>query len=290
LAASCRAKDDSSAIAIFQLQGLFSNCLLKIMLTALTHIVSPKMDCCELTFMDRQPINIELAERQHDHYCAFLESHGLRVVKLSENIHCPDSCFVEDTAIVLDELAIITSMGVASRREESPAIERELAKHRELAHIRLPATIEGGDVLRVGKKLFVGLSSRTNAEGVRALAQILIPLGYEVIPVSVKNSLHLKTACTAIDDETLLMNPNWIDRNPFRAFDIVFTPEDEPWAASTLKLGDTVCIDPFSPKSVELVRKRNVKIETLDISEFRKAEAGFSCLSIIFNKKELSPV
>jgi dimethylargininase len=204
-------------------------------------------------------------------------------VRLSDNLDCPDACFVEDTAIVLDELAIITSMGALSRRKETGAIENVLSGHRKLARVKLPATIEGGDVLRVGKRIFVGLSSRTNLEGVQAITQILGPLGYEVIPVVVKNSLHLKTGCTAIDDETVLMNPNWIDRSAFDDFDIIHTPEEEPWAASTLRLAGIVCMDPLQTRTRELLEKRNVKVETLDISEFRKAEAGLSCLSLIFD-------
>jgi len=242
------------------------------------------MGNCELTFLERRPINIELARLQHENYCAFLEACGVEVVRLSDNLHCPDACFVEDTAIVLDELAIITSMGAPSRREETGAIENVLSGHRELARIKLPATIEGGDVLRIGKRLFVGLSRRTNLEGIRGLTQILSPLGYEVIPVRVKNSLHLKTGCTAIDDETVLMNPNWIDRSAFGAFDIIFTPQKEPWAASTLRLAGRVCLDPAQARTIELLEGRDVKVETLDISEFRKAEAGLSCLSVIFDK------
>src|SRR5256714_12181706 len=143
------------------------------MLRAITHKISPRIAECEITFIDRSPINLRLAVRQHDDYCDVLNKLGVIVKKLSENESYPDSCFVEDTAIVVDELAIICSMGVSSRRGETRLIERELSKYREIAHISLPATIEGGDVLRIGKKVFIGQSSRTNLEGVAELAKIL---------------------------------------------------------------------------------------------------------------------
>ena len=145
------------------------------MLRALTHKVSPKIAECEVTFIDRSPIDLQLAVRQHDHYCDVLKNLGVLVKELSENESYPDSCFVEDTAIVVDELAIICSMGVSSRRGETRLIERELSEYREIAHISLPATIEGGDVLRIGNKIFIGQSSRTNLEGIEELARILEP-------------------------------------------------------------------------------------------------------------------
>ena len=251
------------------------------MLIGFTHAVSPNIPSCEITFIDRAPINYELAVRQHDEYCAVLKKCGVVVKRLSANLSYPDSCFVEDTAIVIDELAIVTSMGTASRRGETAAIEAELSKYRKIAHIQLPAMIEGGDVLQVGRKLFVGLSSRTNAQGIKELSRITEPLGYRVTPVNIKSSLHLKTACSAINDETLLVNPNWIDLEPFKGFNVLFTPDDEPWAANTLRISDITCLQAGFPKTVELVERLHHRIEILDISEFRKAEAGISCLSII---------
>lgn len=251
------------------------------MLIGFTHAVSPNIPSCEITFIDRAQINYELAVRQHDEYCAVLKKCGVVVKRLSANLSYPDSCFVEDTAIVLDELAIVTSMGTASRRGETAAIEAELSKYREIAQIQLPAMIEGGDVLQVGRKLFVGLSSRTNAQGIKELSRITEPLGYSLSPVNIKSSLHFKTACSAINDETLLVNPNWIDLEPFKGFNVLFTPDDESWAANTLRISDITCLQAGFPKTVELVERLHHRIEILDISEFRKAEAGISCLSII---------
>lgn len=256
------------------------------MLRALTRGVSRNMARCELTFRGREPIDFARAARQHDEYCALLGYRGVAVTRLEADDAHPDCCFIEDTAIVVDELAVITSMGAASRRGERGAVEKELMKRRELACIEMPAMIEGGDVLRVGKKLFVGLSQRTNAAGVEALQNILQPHGYEVVPVAVKGSLHLKTACSALDDETLLVNPHWLALEPFADFKILEVADNEPWAAGTIRLGQCVCLEAGAPRTVELVSRHTPDIEILDISEFSKAEGSLSCLSIIFEDGE----
>jgi dimethylargininase len=252
------------------------------MLRALTHKVSPRIAECEVTFVDRSPINLPIAIRQHDHYCDVLKQLGVIVKQLSENESYPDSCFVEDTAIVVDELAIICSMGVSSRRGETKLIEHELSQYREIAHISLPATIEGGDVLRIGKRIFVGQSSRTNLEGMAELARILEPYGYHIVQVQTKGSLHLKSACTAIDEETLFVNPDWIELDALRGFNLVYTPADEPWSANVLRVGTTVCVQAGFPRAVELIERMTERVEIIDISELRKAEAGLTCSSIVF--------
>jgi dimethylargininase len=252
------------------------------MLRALTHKISSRIAECEVTFIDRSPIDLEVAVRQHDDYCAVLRGLGVIVSALSENESYPDACFVEDTAIVVEELAIICSMGVPSRRGETGLIERELSKYRELARISLPATIEGGDVLRIGKKIFIGRSSRTNLEGIEELKRILEPYGYRVLPVRTKGSLHLKSACTAIDEETLFVNPEWVELDAFKGFKLAYTPAEEPWSANILRVGATVCVQAGFPKALELIRRVARKVEIIDISELRKAEAGLTCSSIIF--------
>ena len=252
------------------------------MLRALTHTVSPGIAQCELTFIDRSSIDVELAVRQHDDYCAVLDGLGVSVENLCVNESYPDACFVEDTAIVVDELAIICSMGVASRRGETLGIERALSKYREIARISLPATIEGGDALRIGKRIFVGQSSRTNIQGVKELAKLLEPIGYEVVPVRTRGSLHFKSACTAIDDETLFVNPDWVELDALRGFNLVHTPAEEPWSANVLRVGKTVCLQAGFPRALELLKGVADRMEIIDISELRKAEAGLTCSSIIF--------
>ncbi|HVF92377.1 MAG TPA: arginine deiminase family protein [Blastocatellia bacterium] len=252
------------------------------MLRALTHKISPALAECELTFVARSPIDLQLATRQHDDYRAALTRLGVTVEELSGNESYPDSCFVEDTAIVVDELAIMCSMGVASRRGETPLIERELSRYRYIERIELPATIEGGDVLRVGKKILVGDSSRTNGRGIGELARILEPSGYEIIPVKTKGSLHFKSACTALNDETLIVNPDWVELEALAGFALVHTPEGEPWSANVLRVGSTACVQAGFPRSAELVERVTGSIEVIDISELRKAEAGLTCSSIVF--------
>src|SRR5262245_30329144 len=165
---------------------------------AITHVPSPNIQRCELTYLARTTLDYDRAIRQHTEYCEMLRQCGVAVITLDVNRDLPDCVFVEDTAIVLDEVAVLASMGTESRRPEPAGIEPELRKYRELHRIELPATIEGGDVVRVGRTLLVGLSSRTNAAGVKALEDIVRGHGYRVVPVPVRQCLHLKTACCAL--------------------------------------------------------------------------------------------
>jgi len=252
------------------------------LMRGITHAVSPNIGRCELTFMERVPIDYDLAVRQHEEYCGMLARRGVAVTTLYDNLSCADCCFVEDTALIVDELAIIASMGVVSRRSETTAIASELAKYRDLVCVSYPSTLEGGDVLQAGKNIFVGLSTRTNHRGIEEVVRILKSLDYRVFPVPVRGSLHLTTACSLIDDETVLINPRWADTQAFGDFRILHTPEDEPWGANTFRIGETVCMEASFPKTVELVHELHDDLEVLNISEFLKAEGGLSCLSLLF--------
>jgi dimethylargininase len=252
------------------------------MLRALTHKVSSRIADCELTFLERSAIDAEKAALQHEEYNELLRRLGVAVTSMSENDSWPDACFVEDTAVVVDELGVICSMGVPSRREETNLIASELSKYRDLTYITLPATLEGGDVLRIGRKVFVGQSSRTNTEGIRELSRILTPAGYEVVPVTTRGRLHLKSACTAIDDETIFVNPEWVDIEPLKGWRLLTTLTQEPDAANVLRIGTTVCVQAAFPRSAELINDVVPRVEMIDLSELRKAEAGLTCCSIIF--------
>ena len=249
---------------------------------ALTHVVSPNIDQCELSFLDRSSINYDQAVSQHEQYCALLRDCGLQVVELCVNRSYPDSTFIEDTAVVVDELAIMASMGAESRRKEVPRIESVLGYYRDVQHIRLPATLEGGDVLRIEKKIFVGISPRTNIAGFETIKEILEPFGYQVIPLAVNGCLHLKSACVAVDDETLLVNPRWLDLQPLRDFRIIPVPEDEPAAVNSLRIDSTICMHSGYQKTINLLINLRLSVKQLDISELLKAEAGMTCSSIIF--------
>ena len=249
---------------------------------ALTHVISPNIDQCELSFLEKNPINYHAAVAQHEHYCKLLRDCGLEVIELSMNRSFPDSTFIEDTAVVVDELAIMASMGAESRRGEVPDIESVLGYYRDMQHIRLPATLEGGDLLRIEKRIFVGISPRTNIAGFESIKEILEPFGYEVIPVAVNGCLHLKSACVAVDDRTLLVNPRWLDLQPLRDFRIIPVPEDEPAAVNSLRINTTLCMHSGYQKTIDSLVKLRFSVKTVDISELLKAEAGMTCSSIIF--------
>lgn len=252
------------------------------MLFGITHVVSPNIGDCALTFIDREPLDWRLSIQQHGAYSDLLRKCGVIVEELTGNEVSPDCCFVEDTAIVVDELAVITSMGTHLRRRETPLIKQALSRYRETIEIKLPALIDGGDVLRMGRNVFVGQSSRTNEEGADALRQALEPFGYKVTTVLVKNCLHLKTACSALDDQTLIVNKKWVETDHFKNFKQVATPDSEPWSANVLRIGETLCLASGFPRTLDLVSQEFGNIEILDISEFQKAEAGLTCLSLIF--------
>lgn len=252
------------------------------MLCALTHIVSPRLNDCELTYRSRQPIDIGVSSAQHAAYCDTLRSLGLRVIELEANRDYPDSVFVEDSAVVFDEIAVLTRHGVESRRGEVDVIGAELRKYRETERIQAPATLEGGDVLVVGKKIFVGISSRTNDLGALALEKILTPFEYTIVRVNVRGALHLKSAVTAIDEATILANPKWFDTAPFANYRMITVADAEPWAANALPIGRTILMADGYPFSAEKVVKLGYKVKLLDIRELQKAEAGVTCSSIIF--------
>jgi len=252
------------------------------MLSIVTHLPSPSLEQCELTFVNSEKIDIKKAEIQHESYRKMLQSCGANVIIIDENMDLPDSVFVEDPIIVFDEVAILTSMGVASRRKESATMEKVFTKYRNIKRIELPAQIEGGDVLKIGKQIFVGKSARTNAQGIRELREILSPYGYEVIAVKVGGCLHLKTGCTALDEETLLINPEWVDSKIFVGFRQIIVPKEEPFGANILKINETICMNEAFPKTIELVKALGYKVKSTDISEFVKAEAGLTCMSVPF--------
>jgi len=253
------------------------------MLLAITHSPSRLIEHCQLTYVSRTPIDYRRALRQHEAYCQTLEGCGAAVRRLDGNFQMPDCAFVEDTAIVLDELAVLASMGAASRRAETAVIETELARYREVHRIDPPGTIEGGDVLQVGRTLLVGRSPRTNDEGIRAFDDIVRRFDYRVIPVPVHGCLHLKTACTALNDETLLLSPRWVQPKALAGYRVVEVNADEPWAANVARVGGRLCLSAAHPRTTRKIEAMGFDVETVDLSEFAKAEAGPTCLSILLN-------
>jgi dimethylargininase len=210
-------------------------------------------------------------------------------MKMPANDTYPDGCFVQDTAIILDEVCVMASMGAEARRGEVSEVERMVSQFRSIQRIIPPATLDGGDVVQFGKRLFVGLSSRTNARGIAALGQIVESFGYAVVPVVVNGGLHLTTGCGIVNDETVLLNPRWLDISAFRGLRQLHVPQEEPWAANTIRVDDAVCLEEEAPRTVDLVQPYAGSINTLDISEFRKAEGSLSCLSLIYKEALQNP-
>jgi dimethylargininase len=246
--------------------------------------VSPSIARCELTFLEREPIDLHQALAQHAAYAALLVELGLEVVEIPADPELPDCCFVEDVAVVLDGLAVMTRPGAESRRGEIPAIEEALARFRPVARIEAPATLEGGDVLTVGQTLYVGRSARTNAEGIETLRTLAEPLGYRVVAVPVIGCLHLKSAVTALDGERLLANPGWIDPTPLRGLEVVEVDPEEPGAANVLRVGGTVVVHSGFPRTLARLSALGLDLRPIDVSEFLKAEAALTCKSLLFRR------
>lgn len=244
--------------------------------------VPPSLARCELTYARREPIDLDRAVAQHSAYVELLRGLGLETVELPADPDLPDCCFVEDVAVVLDELAVMTMPGAVSRRGEIPAVEAALARFRPLAHVRLPATLEGGDVLRIGRTLFVGRSPRTNDDGIARLTALAEPLGYRVVPVPVTGCLHLKSAVTALDHDRVLANRAWVDLAMFRGFDVLEVAPDEPGAANVLRVQGLVIAHPGFPRTSDRIAALGYAVRPLDVSEFVKAEAALTCKSLLF--------
>ena len=252
-------------------------------LIALTREPSPRLAEGEVTFMERSLVDYPRALAQHRAYCDALEDCGVSVRVLPYLDALPDSVFVEDTAVVLDEVAILLPLGAPSRRAESAPMRDVLSEFRPVIERPSIARIEGGDVLRIGRTLLVGLSTRTNAEGVAALESITAPYGYDVIPIEVRGCLHFKTGCTALNDSTLLVNPDWIDVTPLRDFELVQVASSEPWAANVLRIGDQLIAASATSRTIERITARGHDVRPVDISEFAKVEAGLTCMSVVFS-------
>ena len=253
------------------------------MLTAITRAVSPSLAECELSFIERKPINLEKARAQHHAYEATLEKLGAKVISLPEELGLPDSMFVEDPALVLDEVAVICTLGTETRRKEAASLAAALEPYRKLAYIKLPGMLEGGDVLRVGRKIYVGFTKRTNAEGIRQLAVITEHFRYELTAVPVTGCLHLKSGVTYLGRNVLLGNREWFAWKRFEGFDWVDVDPSEPHAGNALAIGETVVFPASFPKTRARIEAKGFHVESLDISELQKAESGLTCSSLLFD-------
>jgi dimethylargininase len=250
---------------------------------AFVRSVSRTLGNCELLHVPRQAFNVEVARQQHAAYVVALKAAGVVVTVLPEEPDLPDAAFVEDVVVLLDELAVIGRLGRASRQPEARRIEPEIAKLRPIQRITPPGTLEGGDVLRIGRTIYVGSSSRTNDAGIGQLQEIVSPLGYTVSVVNVSSCLHLKTGATSPADGMLLVNGGWVDSSRFRDLEIVNVPDMEPWGANALAVNGTVLVANSAPRTADLLESRGLKVQRVGISELQKAEAGLTCLSVLYS-------
>ncbi|MEO8276706.1 MAG: arginine deiminase family protein [Thermoanaerobaculia bacterium] len=250
---------------------------------AITRAVPASLVDCELTHLARVPIDIARAASQHEGYEAALRSLGCRIERLAKTPDLPDSVFVEDTAVVVDEIAVLTRPGAKSRRAEVPSVAQALAPYRDLAFIIPPGTLDGGDVLALGRRFYVGLSQRTNIEGVEQLRAVLSPFGYSVEALVVEGCLHLKSAVTALDEETVLLNPEWIDGSALAARRRIAIAPGEPFAANALAIGGTALLNATAPLTAAIVAAAGFTVLAVDQSELAKAESGLTCCSLLLN-------
>jgi dimethylargininase len=260
------------------------------MLIAITRSPGPELVKCELTHLPRQPIDCGHAAAQHRAYQNACRGAGVDVIELPADPAFPDGVFVEDTAVVLDEVAVIASPGVASRRGEPLAVASALRPFRPLLRLPTGVSLEGGDTLRVGRTLYVGLSGRTSEAGLQALEEMVRPFGYRVVPVRVRGCLHLKSSCTVLDDDTLLVNREWVDADSLGRTRLVDVPAEEAGAANVLRLPGAVLVSAAFPRTADRLRSLGYTTVVLDVSELHKAEAGLTCMSLVFERNsQLAP-
>jgi dimethylargininase len=251
------------------------------MLLAITRQVSRSIINCELTHLARTPINVARARQQHERYEAALKQLGVAVLSLPEEPALADSVFVEDMALVLDECAVMLRPGAESRRPETQSIEHALAPYRALFHVKAPARVDGGDILRVGKQIYVGISTRSDTNSAEQLQALLEPFGYEVHAVAVTGCLHLKSAVTQVRVDTLLINPAWVDKSQFGDVKFIEIDASEPYAANAL-LVDTCIIYPESfPNTQKRLESAGIELVSVPADELAKAEGALTCCSLI---------
>jgi dimethylargininase len=248
---------------------------------ALTRAVSPRLAECELMELERVPIDAARAVRQHQAYVEALRELGAHIEWLADLPEHPDGVFVEDTAVVLPGVAVITRPGVASRQGEVDSTAQALERYRPVRRITPPGCLDGGDVLRVGRTLYVGLSARTNRAGLEQLAAAVAADGFTVRGLPLSGCLHLKSAVTGLGPERVLLNPHWVDPQAFGSLEVVTVAETEPSAANVLTLGGTTLASSCYPHTAQRLRAAGVKVRLLEVDELHKAEAGLTCMSLI---------
>ena len=235
-----------------------------------------------LTTVDLGAPDFERCRQQHGAYVAALRELGLDVEVLPADPGHPDAHFVEDVAVVTPEVAVITRPGAQSRRGEVDAIARRLERHRPLRRIDSPGTLDGGDVLMVGRRCFVGRSARTNDAGIAQLASILADHGYRTTAVDVGAGLHLKSDLNLVTEDTLVATADLSGRPELADFKVIVVPEDERYAANVVRINDALLMPAGYPATRRLLAPTGLQIIELETSELRRMDGGLTCLSLRF--------
>ena len=255
------------------------------MLTAITREVNAGLGNCELTFLPRVRIDVDLAVQQHQQYESVLSSLECNVVSVPTEPGLADSVFIEDSAIVLNEVAVMCRPGAESRRAEVKGVRDVLQKYRTLASIRSPGTLDGGDLLCIGNAIYAGLSTRSNKNGIDQLRGIVTDYGYSVIMVETTKCLHLKSSVSQVAPDTLLVNPDWISRSVFDDYELIEVHKEEQHAANALRVGQNVIYPSSFPRTMDKLLQRSINVTPVDVSELQKAEGGVTCCSLVLTSE-----
>ena len=256
---------------------------------AITRQVSPAINQCELTHLERKSIDYKRACAQHKQYEDALRSLGIEIISLEAEPDLPDSVFVEDVALVLDDCAIMLNPGAYSRCPEVTSVEKALAPYRDIFRIQPPDTVDGGDILTVGRTIYVGISSRSTVGAVGQIKAILEPCNlkgtssYQVRTVRVTGCLHLKSAVTQVNEDTLLINPEWVSKDDFPGMDFIEVDSSEPYAANAVLVGGTIIYPSSYPRTRAKLEAAGIRMILVDADELAKAEGAVTCCSLIFS-------
>lgn len=226
--------------------------------------------------------DIKLALRQYEAYCRSLEKCGLFVEKLEPAHSFPDAVFVEDTAIVTGNIAVIARPGDLRRRGEENIVEKVIKKYRTVVRIEEPGTVDGGDICQTEDRFFIGISGRTNHEGAMQLKSILSHYGYSASLIEVHHTLHLKSGFNNLGNNRLLIHEQFYDNPAIKKYEKIIVPEKEAYAANVVRVNDHLLVPEGFPETLAKLKQLNIPLIILDVSEFRKMDGGLSCLSIRF--------
>ncbi len=248
----------------------------------MTREINAAMNSCELTFLTRDKIDMDLAKQQHQQYQSVLSSLGCEIVIVPTESNLADSVFIEDTAVVLDEVAVLCRPATALRGQEVTGVEDVLQQYRTLISIQSPGTLEGGDLLRVGKVIYAGLSTRSNQNGIEQLSRIVADYGFSVKTVETEKCLHLKSAISEVAPGVLLINPDWISRSTFKNYELIDVDKEEAHADNALLVGQKIIYPSSFPRTLEKLVNAGLDVTQVNVSELQKAEGAVTCCSLIF--------